>query len=540
MPPDSAALARIQREFGTTYGDWRWRIRHLYPILDKNRKIRYLKPNNIQTAMERLTEGMDPLRALFLKYRQGGVSTYWLIRHLDDTIWTPNTITGVLAHKQDSLKTLFGIIRNAYKGMPPGLRPPLAQDTLSGYTFGAGVNSRIFVALDIRSTPVHNLHVSEWAHCDDADVQASVGAVPPTGNITGETTANGVGNDAHITYAEGKLNLNEFRVAFYPWFIQSEYRIPVDPAAPVKMTDEETRFVERAQTDYGVSISPEQVAWRRSMRKKQKGLMPQEFPESDEEAFMSSGKFFFDQKKAIVLLNELRKHRKDNPPVEETDDWVAWEKPIKGDVYVAGADVAEGLGLDFSVLAILNLTKRRMAARLRAQMGVGTFARQCAEKCRAYRDAILAVEDNNHGKAVNSLLDEVHGYQHLYREKRETRLVVKGNAGHIDVATGWKTTPANRTPTLDALKLAIEGEDTEDVNHFAPEFEVLDEALLLEMLKFREVDGKMEAGPGAHDDTIFAWAICNRMRLKYAGRVKQNGNGGSNSIIAYGRRDVQA
>ena len=55
---------------------------------------------------------------LILKARQMGMSTLFLLWHLDATLFTPNTTTAIIAHKRESLKKLFRIIKLAYESCP--------------------------------------------------------------------------------------------------------------------------------------------------------------------------------------------------------------------------------------------------------------------------------------------------------------------------------------------------------------------------------------------------------------------------------------
>ncbi len=59
---------------------------------------------------------------LVLKARQEGVSTFFLIYHLDRTLFTPNCTKVILAHRRDSLQMLFRIIKIAYESCPDRIR----------------------------------------------------------------------------------------------------------------------------------------------------------------------------------------------------------------------------------------------------------------------------------------------------------------------------------------------------------------------------------------------------------------------------------
>lgn len=520
-------------QFKSTYGNKLWRLTNLYKIRDKKRRLRRFDAiNTIQAGIVRVLEDFirerKPIRAFFLKFRQGGVSTLLLLWWLDDAIFTPNTINGVLSHKHDSLQELARIIKTGYEHMPAGLQPPLLVDNIASLEFGHGkrreagkyeATSRIFTSLDIRSTPVHNLHISEWCHAEDAKIAASIAAVPPDGNITGETTANGMGNDGYLTYQDGKAGVGEFRAAFFPWFIQREYRLPVPAGAFIRRTSEEVAVAKRALLEYGVTLDDGQVLYRRKLVREQKDLRPQEFPENDEEAFLSSGHLFFNSKKVLTMMREARAWAKDHPPVEETDDYIVYVPPKKGHVYVAGADVAGDEEGDYSVLKIIDVTEQAEVFVYRARISPQRFYRVIDKWGRAYNNALMGVEKNNHGHAVIMGLDETCRYRNLFAETKTKRPRVAIITGTKSTAKeerkfGWVTDSASRPLMLDQLRLAVEGEVDEDVENFEPMWHVRDLALCGELLTFTEQDGKYQAAPGKHDDIIFATAIAHQMFLR--------------------------
>lgn len=479
-----------------------------------------MRLNPVQWEIWKRIEGQKPVRYFNVKYRQGGVSTFFLLWWLDDTIFHANTTTGILSHKKESLNYLMEIIRTAHANMPDVLRPAVGDDSKSSLSF-PGCGSKMMVSLSIRSTAVHNLHVSEWCLARDEEVQASIGAAGPMANITGESTGNGVGNYGYEVYQDAKAGENGYVAHFVPWFIQPEYRQPLNGMDPAKimatLKPTEKRLQDMMLKDYGYELDAEQVLWRRWADKTYKSLRGQEFPESDEEAFRTSGTKFFDYKKVHRLMMAAKDRLKERPPIDEdvNGDWTQFEKPVKGHVYAAGADPAEGGG-DNSVLKIINVTERREAFVFRARCGVDKFYRVCDEWGRRFNNALMGVERNNHGHAVLLGLDEGTKYPNLYKE-----VTVPAGGGVVGdkfpkEKLGWLTTKESRAMVLDGLKFAMEGDSEDDEDHFSPEIEFLDTALMKEALTFEQVDGKFQAVAGEVDDDVLASAIAFQMyaRLK--------------------------
>ena len=535
IPPQSLTT-EIREIVANTYGNKFWRMQNLYFIRDKNRRLTPLKYNRVQRniiadVLPSLRAGR-PIRHFTLKARQQGVSTFWMLWWLDDTITHTNTITAALAHQVENIKTIMGIVRMAYENLPPRWRPPLQDDSKQKLSFPT-LNSEFMSGLRIRSQGIHNLHISEWCLCEDEEVQATLAATSELTNISGESTGNGVGNDGYITYQQAKLGESEYKARFFPWFFQEEYRSALNGAPAPTLTVKERKLEKLMATEYGAKLEPEQVIWRRRMEAKLKGLMPQEYPETDEDAFRTAGSKFFDYKKVHRLILLAKEHLKENPPVAEGDDWVQFEKPNKYDIYGAGADTAEGGG-DYSVLKIINVSKRREAFVFRARCGVDTLYRAANEWGRRFNNALLGVERNNHGHAVLLGLNETCGYPNLYKE-----IMGGGQAAIGDKfpkeKLGWLTTGATRDAMLDTLKFAAEGDSLEDEEHFTPEIQVLDIQLLKEMLTFEQIDGKYQAVSGEYDDDVMGSAIAVQMYVKLKRLTIKEGN--TNRIQVGGARE---
>ncbi|HEA21448.1 MAG TPA: hypothetical protein ENH87_11070 [Pricia antarctica] len=442
-------------------------------------------------------------------------------------MFTQNITTGILSHKWESLNHLWSIVMLAYKMLPADLQAPLGEESRRALYFKE-IESKIFISVSIKSTAVHNLHISEWCWCKDDEVKMTLGATSPDTNITGESTGNGVANDGYLTYQDAVTGDNEYRYLFLPWFIQREYQLPlkeIEPDSIMKHLKEDEKRVQRIMLDdYKMVLTPEQVLWRRQTKRAQKDLFPQEFPETAEDAFVSSGKHFFAVKKILELLKDARAWNKANTP--DTDErFIEYEKPNKNDVYVAGADTSEGVN-DNCTLKIINVTKRRHAFKYRGKVGIKTFYNVCNEWCRTYNNALLAVERNNTGHAVILGLDEICRYRNLFYETQSTRAKMK-MSDKPKIKLGWDTNKLSRTKMLIDLKQAIEGDEEDDIDTFQPMYSIYDEDMLKELLTFINNDGKYEASEGKLDDEVIAEAIANQMfMLKYRTSRKIVNKGG--------------
>lgn len=523
-----------------------YRIQNFYWIKSKTRGLTKLRLNTVQweivrRIIEKYDSGHTRIRHYDLKARQQGISTFWLIWWLDDTIFRHNTTTGLLAHRNDSLQYLMEIVRLAHGRMPEMTRPRLGDDSKLSLSF-PDINSKFMGALQIRSTALHNLHVSELCFVEDAELRATLGAVSENTNVTYESTGNGVGNDGYQIYQDCKLGNAEdgMDCAFFPWFVQDEYRVKLNGIPKPRLTPEEIKLKELMRKDWGLKLEDEQVLWRRAKKRALKGMFKQEYPESDEDAFLTSGHQFFHTKKIHSLLVEAKAQYEKGNYIEETDDWIQYEQPIKGDLYVAGGDPADGGNP--SVLKIINVTKKREAFLYRARVAVPTFYEMADEWCRKFNNALLGVERNNHGHAVLLGLDKILNYPNLYREEKTRQETVrvgpKIKQQKKELKNGWENNSTTRPIMLNALKAALEGDEDDDVEHFQPLYTIYDQTLLKECLTFEEVKGKFEAIEGETDDDIFASGIATQMFLKELPNAHIEGRRSQFNVIASGQRQA--
>ena len=122
--------------------------------------------------------------------------------------------------------------------------------------------------------------------------------------------------------------------------MQERYRIPLNGVKVVRKKDGQS-FTKDMKEYFNLDIDDEQILFRRDVIKEHKKLAPVYFAENDDDCFLRAGQNFFDLKKAHILLKEAKVAVKEEEPWEETEEYIAWEKPCKGDIYAAGADPAE-------------------------------------------------------------------------------------------------------------------------------------------------------------------------------------------------------
>lgn len=192
-----------------------------------------------------------------------------------------------------------------------------------------------------------------------------------------------------------------------------------------------------------------------------------------------------------------------------------WELPQKGERYILGVDVADGIGQDRSVCDVFRMgtiqrTEEQVAQFLSDDIPPRQFAGVIEAIGRLYkwpdgREALAAIECNNHGLSVQDTLQLHLGYRHFYiwevldqadPQKRWTTRM------------GWVTTPRTRPILLDQFYTGV---TTIDPLSEYSDCRINSAFTLDEMRDFR-TEGALweaEAAKGAHDDCIVAAGIAH-------------------------------
>lgn len=489
------------------YNRW-WRITHLYEIKTKDAGVTArLQLNPIQKILRKYVDFWQ--YHLVLKARQEGVSTFFLLWHLDATLHTPNCNTVILADCRENLGKLFQIIKHAYESCPERIqladgtiwvKPKAKYDTKNELYF-EGINSTIYVALRIRSTTVHRLHVSEWAWIKDAQevLTATFAAVPKTGIITGESTANGMGGSF---YEEWENENSIFMKHFFGYQHHPDYCDPVPDEAAFRasLSDDEQKLLQLDAMKLG------NIAWRRrylSMAANRKKF-PQEFPATAQEAFMSSGRSPFDREKIKDWI--LR------DPIESKMEkrLLYWLRPLKDRRYLVSCDTASGRGIenldpneaslkeggtDYDVIQVWDCVTLQLCAMFRGKWPYGKLHHIVYELAREYNDAYIVIEATDHGLTVLNNLTDHTDYP---KSMIHTTQVLDTKSKKLQTKWGWYTTPKTRPVILDRLAELI---DDNDILCYS-------KVMQSECLRFIIDDlGDMHAMEGYHDDTVMCAAF---------------------------------
>jgi hypothetical protein len=447
---------------------------------------------------------------VILKGRQLGFTSIIDGCFFADTVLRPNTTSVIVAHDLDASEKIFATVRGFWERLPEGERERIGEPRYltKRELYWPSLNSRFWVATagsvaSGRGHTINNLHCSEFAYWPDPErvLAGLTEAVPLSGRIVIETTANGMGNPFHDLWTQAKQGENPYRPHFYAWWWDQGYRLQGEPLGPLSEEEQQLRDA------WG--LDDDQLRWRRGKRKQLRDRFPQEYPENDGHCFLASGRCCFEMAPLLAARARIAAEPEPQAITRLTDKdgsslavsparLLVWRPPEQGREYVIGADVGEGLAHgDASAACVLDRETGEQVAELHGRIAPGRFASLLAALGRLYLEAELAVESNNHGHATLDALHNTLCYLPLYRYRRYDQPGVAGET------LGWPTNARTKPLMIDELAEAIaEG-------HLL----IHSEGLVDECLTFVTTDsGSREAQSGKHDDRVMAAAIAWQAR----------------------------
>lgn len=522
------------------------------------------------------------IKAIILKARQEGISTYVAARFFRRCTLYSNQNALVIADQRKRGQVIFGIYENYNRKLPPWIKPEqktgqtgtkITWDNRDGTGLGSSI--QVETAKDAaagRGSTLQSVHASEMAFWENPEEVwvAIQQAVPDEGSeVIIESTANGVGNMFHQMWEDAENGESDFIPIFLPWWIHEEYRWSCSKAEADEIRQSlspwETKALNEGLDWEGGKhkLLVDQLAWRRrTIRNKLNGderLFMQEYPATAEEAFLVSGDCFFDvevlneYKNLAVKPKRFRLHETSSGILRIPDNkgelWL-WAKPSPAGEYVIFADTATGKqastresyyvqgrekgGRDFSCAWVYDLNSATFVAKLHGRIPPETFALKLNQLGYLYSNphpikrlanvpALIGVERNHRsGETVLRVLKKQYAYPSLYYDRQ-----INKRLDRTTQSLGFVTTEAKRTVMLDEFSAALR----------AGEVVLPDLRTIMECRTFvRGEDGRSEAEEGCHDDRVIAAAGALLMAKAYH-RPKRLKRGPSPEPSDSGRTD---
>ncbi len=340
-------------------------------------------------------------------------------------------------------------------------------------------------------TYLHGTETASWGNEEGlASLIASLAENNPERLYLFESTAQGF-NMFHDMYVTAKRAKTQ-RAIFCGWWRNQFYSI--DPDSEIykvywdgKLTTEEKEWTRDIKKLYDVEINSRQMAWWRWKLYegiKDDALMYQEFPPTEDYAFVMTGTSYFsnarctDAAKISKKLNyesyrySMGANFQDTEVLKSTERLgvlKVWEEPVDTAYYVIGADPAYGSS-DWADRFCIQVFRayadglEQVAEFATSELNTYQFAWVIAHLAGAYKNSTLNLEVNGPGQAViNELrnlkrqaasmggaigadLMNVYGSMQNYIWRRNDTL------GGMSNSIGWLTTSATKERMLSYMK----------------------------------------------------------------------------------------
>jgi len=471
--PEAPQTEELKKKIEKLKGDFETYARINLKILTKAGTLEpflFNEPQKyVHALLEKQLKDTGKIRALWLKARQQGASTYTGARFYFKTSLNHGRRAFILTHEQAATANLFALTKRYHDNSHPGLKPVTGSSNVkelifskldSGYKVGTAASKAVG-----RSGTIQFFHGSECAHWENAYEHFSgvMECIPdePGTEVILETTAAGCGGKFYDLWTQAVRGEGDYIAVFVPWFYSTEYRRDATGFVP---TAEELE----KQKIYGVDL--EQLAFRRAkINSMGVDLANQEYPYCWQDAFLSSGRTVFDKDLTAAALKECWAPKKkmvleNGRFVERSDGELSvWEEPKAGRRYVIGADVAEGLDKtgDYSCADVLDILTGQQCAHWHGHIAPDVFARVLAALGKWYNSACIAVESNNHGLTTNTALRDgdgkTRGYPNIYVQ---TTLDDRGSSEKETRKLGFSTNRRSKPYIIDLLSALFRENDT--------------------------------------------------------------------------------
>jgi len=498
-------------------------------------------------VMDEISKGLAEGVHFFviLKGRQLGITTISLALDLYWHFTNPG-LQGTLTTDTEENRDMFRSTLAMYMdGLPKEYRIPILAHNRNQLSLKnrsrlfyqvAGLRAKGSLGRGKAITYLHGTETSSWGDEEGlASLLASLAETNPDRLYTFESTARGF-NMFHDMYVTAKRARTQ-RAIFCGWWRNELYML--DPNSQTykvywdgKLTGEEKEWVRDIKKLYNFEINSRQIAWWRWKLLegiKDESLMYQEFPPTEDYAFVMTGTSFFSNTRCTDAVKKIKKTTCDyyrysfgvnfqDTEVLKSTERIAtlkvWEEPVDTAYYVIGADPAYGSSdwadrFCIQVFRVYADGLEQVASFATSELNTYQFAWIIAHLAGAYKNSTLNLEVNGPGQAViNELknlrrqaaamgsamgkdLMDVYANMQNYIWRRNDTL------GGMSNSIGWLTTAATKERMLTYMKDFFE----------RGMMDIYDMDTIEEMKTMVRDGGSIEASGRNKDDRVIATAL---------------------------------
>ena len=387
-------------------------------------------------VMEEIQKGLanDVHFFVILKGRQLGITTVSLALDLYWQFTHPGWQGTLVADTEENRDMFRSTLAMYMEGLPKEYKIPLIAHNRNQMVLKnrsrifyqiAGNKSRLGQGKAI--TYLHGTETASWGNEEGlASLIASLAEKNPERLYMFESTAQGF-NMFHDMYKTAKSAKTQ-RAIFCGWWRNEYYSVTADSNIykvywDGKLTPEEREWTKDIKKLYGVEINSRQMAWWRwKMLEgiKDESLMYQEFPPTEDYAFVMTGTSFFSSSRCTEAAKVAKKTLPDcyryifgqsfqdtevMKSTERLGTLRVWEEPNDSAYYVIGADPAYGSSdwadrFCIQVFRVYANGLDQVAEFATSEMNTYQFAWVIAHLAGAYKNSTLNLEVNGPGQAV--------------------------------------------------------------------------------------------------------------------------------------------
>jgi hypothetical protein len=437
---------------------------------------------------------------LVLKGRQLGITTISLAMDLYWHFLNPGMQGTLTTDTEENREQFRSTLQMYMDGLPKEYKIPLMSHNRNQMVLKnrsrmfyqvAGTRSKGTLGRGKGITFLHGTETSSWGDEEGlASLLASLAETNPLRYYMFESTARGF-NMFHDMWVTAKKARTQ-KAIFCGWWRNQLYA--ADPKSDIykiywdgKLSAEEKEWTREIKKIYNFEINSRQMAWWRwklNEGLKDEGLMYQEFPPTEDYAFVMTGSSFFSTARCTDTMKEAKRldanyyrfsmgaNFQDTELLQSTARLATltiWEEPVAQAYYVIGADPAYGSS-DWADRFCIQVYRcyadgmDQVAEFCTSELNTFQFAWVICYLAGAYKNSTLNLEVNGPGQAV------INEMKNLKRQAtalggREARALhdVLGNMQHylwrrndtmggISNSIGWVTTHSSKERMLNYFK----------------------------------------------------------------------------------------
>ena len=421
---------------------------------------------NMREYQERMIKNFIENRfSICLTPRQMGKTITVAAFLLHYAFFTPDKSIAILANRGETAREILSRLKRMLEQIPFFLQPGVVEYNKGSVEFGNG--SSIMASStgnnSIRGFTFNVIYLDEFAFVEqDVDFYTSTYPVITSGKkskVIMTSTPNGM-NLFYKIWTESKQNRNSFKSIRVHWRENPNYDDDFK-AETIRNTSERQWKQEYECIFYG-----------------------------------SSG---------TLIDGEVLERLTWENPISENDKLKVWEKPIEDHTYLISVDVGEGVGSDYSVIHITDITEMpyRQVCIFRDNKTSPTVLSEITERlAKLYNEAWVIIETNSVGAQVGYYLYHEYEYENVIitRVSNQVNVISGGFGSSQTIDYGLRTTKKSKRIGCTNLKTLIE-----DNILLIRDFDTISE-----LQTFAQKGQSYEAEDGKFDDivmslVVFAW-----------------------------------